>query len=313
MIRIASSFVLALSVCCCAIRAEEPATPKPDAPKPDAAKPQDNGGQQRGGGRGNFGGGGGGNFGGPGGIANMLGGGTRNALSMAARMLGIDIEDPKQEVKLDQLPLAASKRLVLQVPVGGVDNLNSTGSGWKMEAIFTMTPEQTKTIDTIRDEYKAEQKKLNEEILAQEKALALKVVELRKKFEQRATDVLTGADKESKTKLDALAVEQNEKTAALVAETLPLYDLNDFQQGFALVRALSDKIKTILQTGQDKLVELVPANSKDKIKELIKVQNEQRDRTNRFMQGGGRGRGGPGAPGGDAVKPPKAPEEDLKF
>ena len=314
------------------VRAEDAAPAKDDKAKADAATPAPAQGR---GGRGNWGGGAGGGgapggnafggggmaggrgmggFGGGGGIAGTGGNGV---ISIASRALGVDIQDPKAVLKVEELPLGAQKHFVTLVPVGGVDNLSNTGKGWNMENIFTMTPEQTKSVEALREEYQTEEKKLQTEIAAQEKALADKAIELRQKFEQRANDLLTGADKESKAKLDALSVDVHKKSADLVAETLPLYDMNDFQQGFALIRALSDKMSKITKDGEAKLVELVPETAKDKVQTLIKSLDEARDRSSRFMQGGPgggmtRGRNGPG--GTDAVKPPKPPDTtDNKF
>ena len=318
------------------VRAEDAAPAKDDKAKADAAAAAPAQAQGRGG-RGNWGGGGGGG-GAPGGntfgggmaggrgIGGIGGGGTggNGVFSIASRALGVDIQDPKAVLKVDELPLGAQKHFVTLVPVGGVDNLSNTGKGWNMENIFTMTPEQTKSVEALREEYQAEEKKLQTEIAAQEKKLADKAIELRQSFEKRANDLLTGADKESKTKLDALSVDVHKKSADLVAETLPLYDMNDFQQGFALIRALSDKMSKITKDGEVKLVELVPETAKDKVQTLIKTLDEARDRSAQMIGGRGanvapgagggntRGRNGPG--GNDAVKPPKPPDTtDNKF
>src|ERR1051326_8422104 len=114
---------------------------------------------------------------------------------------GIDLESPTAAGREDKLPLGGEKRLVLNVPVGGIDQIGvqpgmgnqSTGS-WKVEEIFKLTDEQTKAVEALRTEYAAEKKKLEEEILAQQQALADKAKKLRETYEQRANDVLTGAD-----------------------------------------------------------------------------------------------------------------------
>jgi alanyl-tRNA synthetase len=210
--------------------------------------------------------------------------------------------------------------MVTQVPVGGVDNFNPTGAGWKVESVFKMTAEQTKAVDALRDEYAAEQKKFNQEVLDAEKVLADKATKLRQAYEKKANDVLTGADKEAKEKMDALAAEIEQKNAATVTETLPLFDLNDNQQAFAMMRALRDKTGKVLQEGEDKLVELVPTENRAKLQDALKQQADLRNRANQFNpggpggnnQGGGmRGRGGPGGGGNqEAVKPPKPAETD---
>lgn len=305
----------ALTLSCAALRAEDAPGDKPktpDQPKaPDQPKPGDRapgGANTRGGGRGNW-------QGGPGGMGGMLGnvlggaGGANGVLGMVSRMLGVDIEDPKAAPKLDQLPLSTSKRMVTEIPVGGVDNFNATGSGWKMETVFKMTPEQTKATDALRDEYQAEQKKLNQEILDAEKALAAKVVDLRQKYEKKANDLLTGTDKENKEKMDALAVEVYSKNSATVTETLPLYDTKDWQQGLAMVRALREKTGKVTQDAEDKLLTLIPEDNRPKFQEILKAQSEQRNRMNQGMQNFGGMRNRAQGDGG-TVKPPKAPEGD---
>ncbi len=300
-----------LTLSCAAVRAEEPAPKAPDAPKtPDKAQA---GGRT--GGRGNWTPGGGGFD--PMAMMGGRGTGSNNVMGMISRMLGIDIEDPKAAPKLDQLPLGVSKRMVTQIPVGGVDNFIPTGNGWKMETIFKLTPDQTKATDALRDEYAAEQKKLDQEIKDAEAALAVKVTDLRAKYEKKANDLLTGADKDSKEKMDALAAEVNKKNAAWVADALPLYDTKDFQQGIAMVRAIREKITATTKDAEDKLLTYIPDENRPKFQELLKSQADMRTRMTQMGNtiggnGGGfqrRGQGGAGGDGG-ATKPPKAPEGD---
>ncbi len=276
-----------------------------------------NAGDRGAGGRGQWQGGG---QGGPGGLLGGLMGGQRNnIIGMASRMLGFDIEDPKANTgKVEALPLGAEKRMVVSVPVGGVDNFSGTGQGWKVETVFKMTEEQTKAVDALRDEYKGEQKKLEAEIHEQQKAMAEKVKLLRAKYEQRANDVLTGDDKTAKEKMDALAKETNTKNAQVVTDLLPMFDQNDMAQGFAMLRTINEKTSTNIKAAEEKLVELVPADNRARIQEVMKTQNDLRDRNNRFMQFGGGG-GGPGAGGrarggkdGEPQKPPAPPEQDKK-
>jgi hypothetical protein len=308
----------ALALACMAVRAEEPATPAPDAPKAEAPKAEapaapnaggGGGGNMGGGGRrggGGFGGGGrfggnnnnGNNNGGGGNnivnaLGNLLGGGRANqqggVIGMISRSLGIDIEvNTKTEASVEELPLGAKKRMVTRIPVGGVDNFSPTGEGWKMEYVFKMTPEQTKAVDTLRDEYKAEEKKLQQELLEQQKAFAAKVTELRQKYEQKANAVLTGEDKDAKDKMDALAAETNQKNLTTVTDTVPLYDTKDMQQGMTLLRALREKTGAVIKDAEDKLVALVPADNRAKIQEAIKLQEEQRTQGNRLLGGNNR-------------------------
>ena len=131
------------------------------------------------------------------------GAGGRNRIdTMIYEALGIE-----QPVKLEQLTYAAEKRLVLKVPVGGIDHLDERKDGWRAEQIFVLTDEQLKSLTSLRDEYKDELKKLQQELEAANLAVALQVKELRQKYEQRANDVLTGEAKTEKVKLDALAKE----------------------------------------------------------------------------------------------------------
>ncbi|MEI6232254.1 MAG: hypothetical protein WCT04_04340 [Planctomycetota bacterium] len=310
--RLVKAVCATVLVSCAALRAEDAAPDKPKAPADQKKADDRTRGQAFG--RGNYTPGGG--------MTDMIGnamGGGNGIAGIMSRMLGISIDDPKAPVKLDALPLGASKRMVTQIPVGGVDNFISTGSGWKMETVFKLTPEQTTQTDALREEYAAEQKKLNVEILEAEKALAAKVAELRAKYEKKANELLSGADKEAKEKMDALAAEVNAKNAASVAETMPLFDPKDWQQSMALVKTLREKTTVVTKDGEDKLLALIPQENRGKFQDIIKIQNDQRNRMNQYMQGGGfRNRGGPG--GADAggrdrfdgppVAPPKAPEGD---
>ena len=320
MNQIAKQYVLpvcaALVLSCVSLRAEDAA---PDKPKgADAPKGGERGRGGRGGPGGNWGGGGAG-----GGLDQLLNnfagrgnGGAGGITGMVSRMLGFDLDDPKAPAKVEQLPLGANKRMVTEIPVGGVDNFNPTGAGWKVESVFKLTPEQTKATDALRGEYAAEEKKLNQEILDAQKALAAKVTDLRAKYEKKANEVLTGADKEAKEKMDALAADVYAKNAATVTETLPLYDTKDWQQGMTMVRALREKTGKTTQDAEATLLTLIPEDNRAKFTEIIKAQADQRNRLNQGMQGmmGGRNRGQGGGAGGamdgGPVKPPKAPEGD---
>lgn len=250
--------------------------------------------------------------------------GSQNVISMASRMLGVEIEDPKAQTKIEELPLGAEKRQVLNVPIGGIDNPGGTGQGWKMESVYKLTEEQTKALETVRIEYDADQKKLDAEIKEQMKLIAEKVKQLRQKYELRANDVLAGEDKASKEKIDALALDLQKKNTTVVKEVQPLFDMNDMQQGFAMIRMVREKTSSNLKEYETKLLELVPAASRETIGEVIRRQSEMRDQMNRWMGGGRGGPGGDRGPGGggdrperarrdgDAVKPPTPPEADKK-
>jgi hypothetical protein len=277
-------------------------------------------------------GGGGPGGGGPGGRGNWMNnlggmagallrggpGGAQSIYDVVSRMLGLDIEDPKAGPKMEILPLGADKRFVFSVPVGGVDNPGSQTNGWKMEALFKMTDEQTKSAEALRAEYAGEEKKLEQEVQDQFKALAEKLKQLRLKYEQRANDILTADDKQRKEKMDALGHETSAKNTALVKELLPLYDINDFQQRAAMARAVREKADKNAREAEGKLVELVPPDTRDKIEAVFRQQAQERDRMARFQAGGGGG-GGPGGRGmrggqqdQQPVKPPRPPEADKK-
>jgi hypothetical protein len=285
------------------------------------------------------------NFGGPGGFGGMggmgaLGGamtmmnGRGGIMDMATRWLGLTAEDVNPVKRVEQLPLGAARRNILQVPVGGVDNPGGSGQGWKMEAIFKLTEEQQKSLEGVRTEYEFEQKKLDAEIDTELKAIAEKVKLLRTKYEQRANDVLAGDDKANKEKMDALGTETATKNNSVVTETMPLFDQNDMGQRFAMLKMLNEKSGANIHDYETRLVELLPANSKERIVEVLDQQSKMREQRNRMVemmtQGGGapqwRGRGENGAPGGpdgrgepkrrdgnhEAVKPPRPPEEEQK-
>jgi|GEM_PF-6689950 len=314
--------VLLSAFCLIPVRAEEPKPEaKPEKGKDDKAREErrrdgaNRGGQ---GGDRNWGGGPGA-AGGREAIGAMLGLGgiggnnamSRGMMGLVRGMLGIDIEDPKATAKIDGLQFGVERRAVLNVPVGGVDAPGASGDGWKMETFFKLTDVQQKSLETLRDEYKTENKKFEQELLEQQKALAEKVKQLRLKYELRANDVLTGDDKTSKEKMDALVRETNEKNAKIVADTLPLYpDANDRTQQFAMVRSIREKTQPVIKESEKKLVELTPAESRSKMEEVLKQQATIRETMTGWMEmgGGRRGPGGPGGRGGDAVTPPRPPE-----
>ena len=233
-------------------------------------------------------GGGGGGFtewGGGGGFTEWGGGGgmasRQSRLGSALRMLGIEIDDSTSATKIQSLPLGADRKHTLNVPVGGVAN-PGTATGWKMEAIFKLTDEQTQSLDVLRKEYETECTKLENEIAEQRKVLATKAVDLRKKFEVRANDVLTGADKEAKAKIDALSAEADAKIAATIKDAVALYDQDNYINMSHFLRPYINKIA--LET-ESKLVELLPADSKVKIKEVFQQQARYRGINERANRG----------------------------
>jgi hypothetical protein len=266
----------------------------------------------------------------PGGIGAMLGGGGRGLdVSVVTRMAGIEYRDPTAAPKVEQLPLGANLRSVTEIPVGGVDNFDAPGKGWKVENVFTLTADQTKAIDDLRTQYDAEQKKLGEDIAKQEKELADKVIQLRAAYEKKANDVLSANDKAVKEKMDALSNDVATRNQKDVADTVPLYDAKDTAQMFTMIRQLRDKIGKNIQDGEDKLQELLPADTKAKLVEALKAQATARERQTQFMNfignggpggpggqggfGGGmrtRGAGGAGGGANDTVKPPRPPETE---
>jgi len=239
--------------------------------------------------------------------------GPEQMQSAAARMAGVDMDDSKTEASLDTLPYGSLRRFVTQVPIGGVDNFSPTATAYKVEQMYKLTFEQSNSLQTIRDEYKTELKKLQDELTAQQKAAAEKVKELRTKYEQRANDVLTGADKENKQKVDTITGETHVQNAKLAGEIFG--DNKDMNKMFQLGRDLRDKSALTLEAAQRKIAELVSPEGKVLIEEAIKQQAEARERMKQWVDRAGN-RGGNGAPGGqagDPVKPPKPPEQNGNF
>jgi alanyl-tRNA synthetase len=241
-----------------------------------------------------------------------------NANTVTSRLLGMDLEQLKRSANIEQLPLTETRRFITRIPVGGVDNFVMSGNGWKMEGVFKLTPEQTKTVDALRDEYSAEQKKLAKEIYEEELKLAQKVTDLRAKYEQKANDVLAGADKEAKQQMDALSLEIQTKITGVVKDAIELYDVNDLNQAMNFAQAMREKVNALYQSGEDRLTTLVPAEARAKIQEMMKRQTEAGQNPfggRRGFQVGDRpmrGAGGAGAgDAGAAVQPPKAPPDQF--
>ena len=55
---------------------------------------------------------------------------------------------------VNALNFGPQKRFVSRTPVGGIDNLDNWRAGWKVEDVFTLTDEQTKSLEGLRGEYK---------------------------------------------------------------------------------------------------------------------------------------------------------------
>lgn len=247
---------------------------------------------------------------------------------------GLGIEQP---AKVEDLPLGEARRLVRDVPVGGVDGLQDGRDGWKVEDVFTVTPEQGQALTTLREEYKNELAKLQTEYDEAQKALAEKVKNLRMLYETKANDVLTDPAKGEKAKLDALAVEygtQHEaatkERAAQVTELRTNMEKvmeearknNDWEKMHeagrkfgALFETAREQRTNLVKSINEKMQEAVTGEAKTKLTELIAKQN-----VNQWGRGGDRGgdRGGRGGDrggdrggqrgGGETQQPPKAPE-----
>ncbi|HYF52310.1 MAG TPA: hypothetical protein VEJ63_23080 [Planctomycetota bacterium] len=237
--------------------------------------------------------------------------GPEQFATTAARAAGVELEDTKTEAKIDTLPFGSQRRFVTLVPVGGIDSFSSLSEPWKLEQMYKLTFEQSNSLQTIRDEYKAELKKLQDEMTAQQKAMAEKVKELRAKYELRANDVLTGADKENKQKIDTITSETHTNNAKVAGELLHANkDNKDMNRMWQIGRELREKVSPSIDEAQKKIAELVSPEGKALIEESMKKQADAREQVQRWMDrnrgGEGRERQNPG--GGDPVKPPKPPE-----
>ena len=127
-------------------------------------------------------------------------------------------------IQLNQIPMAFDRRMAFKIPVGGIENFDEMGDGAKVEEVFALTPEQTKSLDTLRDEYKTELDAMQKRLDDVNKAMADQIKDLRKKFELKANDVLTGDAKTGKEKLDAVREDWQRKREALAKEQQPKHD-----------------------------------------------------------------------------------------
>lgn len=250
--------------------------------------------------------------GGPG--AGARGFGRQFMGPMMNQLAGVDLESPKAAGREDKLPLGGEKHFVLNVPVGGVDqigvqNNGPQGGSWKVEELFKLTDDQTKAVEALRTEYAAEKKKLEDEILAQQMALADKAKKLRETYEQRANDVLTGADKEAKQKIDAVEKDTATKIETVVADATANTDNNDPQQAINTVTTVREKLTPIVQDARKQMVDLIPADTRAKVQDVFtKDEAAQKQRQDFFQRMRNRG-----APGGDTQKPPEKEKEKTDF
>lgn len=295
-----------------------------------------NRGGRRGGPGGQGGPGGPGGFGG--GWGRMARGGTDFMKESIARAVGGDTA-----VKLDTLPYSENRNLVNEVPVGGVDGLSQNGTGWKVEEVFTTTEEQTKALSDLRTEYKTELEAIQKKLDEVHKTYAAQIVELRKKYELKANDVLTGDAKGEKQKLDEIAasyakdakaagqarVEEGQKLSDEVEKSIATARENQNFDGmgdlFGKLRDFQTSIRTAVaeleKSGRDKMKEAVTGESKTKLTELLKGLEDRENRMRNWGGGGDRGgqRGQRGGPqGGEGAKtgnggPVAPPKEGGEF
>jgi hypothetical protein len=258
---------------------------------------------------------------------------------MFNQMLGED-----NTVKLDQLPYGPQRRFILNVPVGGVDTLQDRGDGWKVEEIFTLTDEQGKAVQGLREQYKAELEKLQKQLDEANKAIALQVLALRQKYEQLANDVMTGTAKDEKAKLDALAKEFSEQRQAKAQERKD--QVEQFRgevdkvvaagrengnweamreignKAMEMARGANDQTQALQKAALEKMKTAVTGDAKAKLEEKLQAVERRMQDERRWQQdlggrrGGGPGGGGPGgggAPKGEqkAGEKPAAPPEGV--
>jgi hypothetical protein len=282
---------------------------------------EEGGGDRRGGGPGR------------GGRGGMMMGGRGGTQQWMDRMFnrGMGVE---RTAEVDDLPFGESRRLVRDVPVGGVDSFRDGRDGWEVEDIFALTPEQEEAVKTLREEYKTELAKLQAEYDEAQKKMAEKVKALRLAYETKANDVMTDPAKAEKLKLDALAKEfavvnqeqakgrtdqMTELRAGLEKTMAEAREKNDWQgvrEAFGKVHGVMresyEQRSNLSKEYRAKMTESVTGDAKTKLEELLKEQDK-----NRWGGWGGRGRDGqrPGGGGGEkkdgggGQKPPAPPGE----
>jgi hypothetical protein len=244
-----------------------------------------------------------------------------NPAELISRMTGVDVANiaaAAKEPKLETLPLGGYRRLVINVPVGGIENPAGTGTGWKVEAVLNLNAEQQAALQALRDGYDKDKKALQKELGDAQNQLAQKAIQLRQAYEDRANALLTGADKELKLKLDALTADAGAKSDALVKDALNLHDPEDNGQLLALANWLRDKMNTLVTQTEASLLQLIPDDRKPVIESVIRNNAQTRQRI--MMQAMFGPPGGPGGPMAgraqqreETVKPPRPPEADKNF
>lgn len=254
-------------------------------------------------------------------------GGGNNPTSWIDRQIDFMV-GRSSPVEVESLDFGAQKRFVVNTPVGGVDNLDAFRDGLKAEEIFTLTEEQTASLDGLRKEYAEELKKLQAELDAANKAFALKVVALREQYEGKANEQL-GDKKAEKEQLDALAKAYHEERAkanepfnedlaklkeeatAKGAEARENRDWRAlagvYQKGQEVMGKLREAIEKVTQDTHAKMLAALTGDAKTKLETQFKELEDRRQQ----MRDGGRGRGGPngGDRGGRGNEPQGAPEK----
>ncbi|GMV79882.1 MAG: hypothetical protein AMXMBFR7_10660 [Planctomycetota bacterium] len=140
---------------------------------------------------------------------------------------------------LSDLDYGPRRTFVLKVPPGGVDLLYSFARGVPAEEIF---PAGTTAMQRLRETYQAERDKLEQEWTAAQARLAERAVELRRRYEKRANDVLTGSDRAQKEALDAVREKLAADLAARLAKLEPRIRELEARaaQGWALAKQSSE-------------------------------------------------------------------------
>jgi hypothetical protein len=201
---------------------------------------------------------------------------------MLSRMfpgLGLD----SKSVRWDVFPLGMEKRFLTSLQVGSIENPGAVDfpamSGWPVEEILKLSADEAKAVQTLRQEYDAERKKLDEEVAEFHKAEAEKFRALRLKYEQKANEALSPEQREAKQKFDALREELISRKKALVTDTLGA----DFSavkggQGSTAIGKLREGLSKIVGELELKFLEIAPAEAKAKIEATIKQQVAMRER-----------------------------------
>jgi hypothetical protein len=256
---------------------------------------------------------------------------NQTPVHLLSRIIGITMDDANAEAHIDSLPYGIQSRFVKDVPVGGVENFQPISlpmgakTAWKVEQLYKLTFEQSNALTALRDEYKKDIKKYEEELLSQQKAIAAKVQELRSKYESRANDVLTGIDKENKQKIDAITQDSYVQNAKLGTDLLDRNkDAKEFQALYELSKDLREKISANADATSRKIEDLVSPEGKALLESTRKQAAEDQEKRNQQMkqwrEQGQRQQGknkpdggGNGTKRTEPVTPPAPPEKDGNF